>query len=102
MPEAVSATTGTQPHRITLNSDGSRHPVQNGLTAFTFVVGVVAFALGIIRTEHVVATILGVVAFIVGLVAQMISATREQRVLIVTGLIGAFVGAAMGIGHGGL
>jgi len=31
----------------------------------------------------------------------MISATREQRVLIVTGLIAGFVGLALGLGYGG-
>jgi hypothetical protein len=31
----------------------------------------------------------------------MMSATREQRVLIVAGLIAAFVGLGLGIAHGG-
>ena len=34
-------------------------------------------------------------------VAQMISATREERVLIVTGIIAGFVGLALGLAHGG-
>ena len=48
------------------------------------------------------ATILGAAAFAFGLYVQLISATREQRVLIVTGLVGAFVGLGLGIAHGGL
>ena len=36
-----------------------------------------------------------------GLAVQLNSATREQRIIIVTGIIGAFVGMALGIGHGG-
>jgi hypothetical protein len=31
----------------------------------------------------------------------MISATREERIIIVTGLIAAFVGGALGLAHGG-
>jgi len=38
---------------------------------------------------------------VVGLYAQMISATREQRILIMTGVVGAFVGMVLGIAHGG-
>jgi hypothetical protein len=41
------------------------------------------------------------VSLIVGLYAQLISATRAERVIIVTGLVAAFVGAALGLGHGG-
>ena len=36
-----------------------------------------------------------------GLYAQMVSATREQRILIVTGMIAGFVGLALGLAHGG-
>ena len=44
---------------------------------------------------------LGLLAFVVGLYAQMISNTREQRVLIMAGMIAAFVGACLSIAHGG-
>ena len=37
----------------------------------------------------------------VGLYAQMVSNTREQRVLIMAGVIAAFVGLGLGIAHGG-
>jgi hypothetical protein len=98
MPEATKA----QPRaRLTLNSDGQRHPLENALTAFTFVAGIVAFAAGLIVRAHLVATVLGLVAFVVGLYAQMVSNTREQRVFIVAGIIAAFVGLGLGIAHGG-
>jgi hypothetical protein len=98
MPEATQ--TGSRP-RLTLNTDGQRHPVQNVLTAFTFVAGIAAFAIGFIVRLHVAGTVLGIAAFVLGLYAQMISSTREQRVLIVTGIIAGFVGMGLSIAHGG-
>jgi ammonia channel protein AmtB len=91
-----------------LNSDGQPHPVENILTVFTLLVGLVSFVLGmIIRNAHtgaaviITATATGLVACLVGLYAQMISATREQRILIVTGIIAGFVGLALGLSKGG-
>jgi uncharacterized membrane protein len=91
-----------------LNSDGQPHPVQNILTIFTLVVGLVSFVLGmVIRNAHtgaaviILATATGLVSCLVGLYAQMISATREQRILIVTGIIAGFVGLALGLSKGG-
>ncbi len=91
-----------------LNSDGQRHPVQNVLTLFTLVIGLVSFVLGlVVRNAHtgtvvvITATATGLVACLVGLYLQMISATREQRVLIVTGIIAGFVGLAIGLSKGG-
>jgi hypothetical protein len=102
MPEAVQ-TQSRRPAapRLTLNSDGRPHPVVNGLTVFTLVVGIVSFALGLVVRAHFAATVLGIAGFVVGLGVQLNSATREQRVLIVTGIIAPFVGMALGIGHGG-
>jgi hypothetical protein len=87
--------------RIRLNSDGQRHPLENGLTAFTLAAGVVSFATGFTVSLHVVATSLGIAALAVGLYAQLISATRPERMVIVTGLVAAFVGLALGLAHGG-
>jgi len=91
-----------------LNSDGQPHRVLNILSIFTLVVGLVSFVLGmIIRNTHtggaaiVTATITGLVACLLGLYIQMISATREQRILIVTGMIAGFVGLALGLSKGG-
>ena len=94
-------------HNI-LNSDGQPHPVQNILTIVTLVVGLVSFVLGlVIRNAHtgaaviIIATATGLVSCLIGLYVQMISATREQRVLIVTGIIAGFVGLAIGLSKGG-
>jgi ammonia channel protein AmtB len=91
-----------------LNSDGQPHPVQNILTIVTLVVGLVSFVLGlVIRNAHtsaaviVIATTTGLVSCLIGLYVQMISSTREQRVLIVTGIIAGFVGLAIGLSKGG-
>jgi hypothetical protein len=87
--------------RLAMNSDGQRYPLQDGLAAFTLITGIVAFATGWVVSLHVIATVTGAVSLAVGLYAQMISATRPERILIVTGLVAAFVGAALGLGHGG-
>jgi len=72
------------------------------------VVGLVSFVLGlIIRNTHagsaviIIATATGLVSCLVGLYVQMVSHTREQRILIVTGIIAGFVGLAIGISKGG-
>src|SRR5215469_16348680 len=101
MPEAVNSRPKARLSRVTLNSDGQRHPMQNALTVFTFVIGVLAFAIGFIVRAHVAGTVIGIAAFIIGLYAQMISNTREQRVFIMAGIIAAFVGMGLSIAHGG-
>ena len=91
-----------------LNSDGQPHRTINILAVFTLVVGLISFVLGlVVRNAHtgaaaiVTATVTGLVACLVGLYTQMISATREQRILIVTGIIAGFVGLALGLAKGG-
>ena len=103
---AGSVQTGS--HQNILNSDGQRHPVQNALTIFTLVAGLIAFVLGLIvrnthagAAVHIIATATGLAALLVGLYVQMISATREQRILIVAGMIAGFVGVAIGLSRGG-
>ena len=106
MPD--SARTRPNPLRI-LNSDGRSHPVENAMTFLILVSGLVSFVIGmIVRNSptagsalHIVATATGLVALLLGLYAQMVSSTREQRVLIVTGIIAGFVGLALGLAHGG-
>jgi hypothetical protein len=78
------------------------------MTLFTLVVGLVSFVLGMIVRNahtgpgvHITATATGLLAMIIGLYAQMVSATREQRILIVTGMIAGFVGLAIGLSRGG-
>ena len=95
--------------RLTLNDDGQPHPRENSLSIFTLVAGLVACVLGFLAIQkgigtwaHVGATWLGLIALIVGLPAQLYSATRTERMLIVTGLVAAFVGVSLGLAHGGL
>jgi len=99
MPNAVRA----HPHlpHVTLNSDGQPHPLLNALTLVTLVFGVVAFALGFVVRAHLAASVIGLVALVIGLYAQLMSETREERILIVTGLVAAFVGVGLGFAHGG-
>ncbi|HEY1624988.1 MAG TPA: hypothetical protein VGG16_14425 [Streptosporangiaceae bacterium] len=87
--------------RLTLNSDGQRHPTENFLTAFTFAIGIAALFIGFVVRLHFAGTVLGIAGFLVGLYAQMVSNTREQRILIMTGIIGAFVGLGLSVAHGG-
>jgi uncharacterized membrane-anchored protein len=99
--------TGHRPN--ILNSDGRPHPVENALTVFTLLAGLVSFVLGMIVRNTpgagavvvMVATAAGLASVLIGLYAQMVSATREQRVLIVTGIIAGFVGMCLGLAHGG-
>jgi uncharacterized membrane protein len=105
----VAGTAGTGSRSRILNSDGQPHPVENALTIFTLLVGLVSFVLGLIvrnahtgAAVHITATATGLVAILVGLYTQLVSSTREQRVLIVTGMIAGFVGLALGLSHGGL
>ena len=105
----MAGTVRSGPRQNILNSDGRRHPVVNILTIFTLVVGLLSFVLGmivrnvpnVVAVVHVIATGTGLAAMLVGLYVQMISATREQRVLIVTGIIAGFVGLALGLSKGG-
>jgi hypothetical protein len=102
MPDGVSAPVDGRPARLTLNSDGQRHPFLNVTAVCALVAGVVAFVLGLTRHDfHLAATVLGIIGFAGGLVAQMFSATREQRIIIMTGVVAGFVGMALGIAHGG-
>jgi len=87
--------------RLTLNSDGRRHPTENFLTIFTFLVGIAAFAIGFVVRLHFAGLLLGIVAFVIGLYAQMVSNTREQRIFIMAGIIAAFVGLGLSAAHGG-
>lgn len=98
MPEVASARPRSH---LTLNSDGQRHPLENSLAVFTLITGLIVFAVGWVVSLHVLASLLGIVSMLVGLYAQMISATREERIIIVTGLVAAFVGTALGFAHGG-
>ena len=101
MSQAADTRSGSDVSHNPLNSDGRPHPLENGLTVFTLVAGLVSFATGWVVSLHFVASVTGIAALLIGLYAQLISVTRPERMLIVTGLVAAFVGAALGIAHGG-
>jgi hypothetical protein len=84
-----------------LNSDGQRHPVINSAAAYTDLAGVASMIMGLVNVAHIAGSSLGVSAFLIGLLAQMVSATRDQRMVIVCGIVAAFVGMGLGIAHGG-
>jgi ammonia channel protein AmtB len=89
-------------------TDGRPHPLLNLASACTLVIGLASFALGMVL-RYVVSThgiaisaaITGLAALLVGLFTQMMSATRAERILLVTGMIAGFVGLALGLAHGG-
>ena len=104
----MAGTARTGSRQNILNSDGQSHPVQNVLTIFTLVVGLISFVLGLIvrnahpgAAVHIIATGAGLLALLVGLYVQMVSSNRNQRVLIVAGIIAGFVGLAIGVSRGG-
>ncbi len=91
-----------------LNTDGQPHPVENATALVVLVLGLVSFVLGLLvrnahtgTAVHILATGTGLVACLVGLYAQMVSSTRNQRVIIVAGIIAGFVGLAIGLSRGG-
>jgi protein-S-isoprenylcysteine O-methyltransferase Ste14 len=69
----------------------------------------VAFVLGMMlrydagtgKGFAIAAAAIGLVTLLVGLFAQMMSATRQERILLVTGMVAGFVGLALGLAHGG-
>ena len=103
---ADNVRTGPRPH--ILNTDGQPHPLENALTIFVLVAGLVSFVLGlIVRNVHtgpaaiIIATATGLAAFLVGLYAQMVSSTPNLLVVIVAGIIAGFGGLAIGLSKGG-
>src|SRR4029077_16435448 len=100
MPQAEAKPSSRARH-LTLNTDGQRHPALNAAAAYTCVAGLVSGVDGVVVGAHVVATILGITGFGVGIIAQMLSATREERIFIVFGVVASFVGMGLGIAHGG-
>lgn len=95
--------------RLSLNSDGRSHPLLNAASIFTLIIGLASFALGLfIRADPgsghamaIVSAVTGLAALAVGLFTQMVSATREERMIIVVGIIAGFIGLALGLAHGG-
>ncbi|TMR18644.1 hypothetical protein ETD86_21270 [Nonomuraea turkmeniaca] len=87
--------------RLTLNTDGRPHPVENVLAIVTLACGLVAFVSTFWISAHAISAWFGTLGFGVGLYSQYLSETTPQRSLNIVGLVGSFVGAALGIAHGG-
>jgi hypothetical protein len=90
-----------EPFHLTLNTDGRHHTVENILTISTLLLGLVAFVSGFFVSAHAIASWAGALGFSGGLYSQYVSATTPERSLNIVGIIGAFVGVALGIYHGG-
>ncbi len=90
-----------QARRLTLKSEGRHHALINAGAAYTIVAGLVALVLGLMNTASTLGAALGVTGFIIGMIAQMMSATRVERMFIVVGVTASFVGMGLGIAHGG-
>jgi hypothetical protein len=105
----VAGTAQNDPRQNILNSDGEQHPVENFLTVLTLLTGLASFVMGLVVRNVpgvgsalvITATATGLVSVLVGLYVQMVSATRNQRILIVAGMIAGFVGLAIGLSRGG-
>ena len=87
--------------RLTLNTDGRSHPVENILAISTLVCGLASFAGTFFPGGHVVSSWFGALGFGIGLYSQYVSATTPQRSLNIIGLVASFVGVALGIARGG-
>lgn len=97
-------------HSDVIGAGGTAHPLEYGVGVFVLAIGIASFILGMfVLTEPsvappvpLVALITAVVSIAVGLFAQMLSNTRLQRILLVTGMTLAFVGGALGLAHGAI
>ena len=102
-------TSEQQPSPLSAPGMGTAGVVQTAAAAITLVLGLLSFVLGMIVRNmhgapsafHVIALVAGLLSFVIGMFFQMISATRNVRIIIVTGMIAGFVGAALGLAAGG-
>jgi len=109
-PDMASTEQADQQAQHMTAGQGGRGPlVLNALAAVTIILGLVSFVIGmIVRNEssasaamHVTATVTGAISIVLGLYIQMVSATRTERIVVVTGMIAGFVGVCLGLAHGG-
>jgi CHASE2 domain-containing sensor protein len=77
------------------------HPREASLAVITLVAGMIAFFAGVVHDSHFVAVCVGAGAFLFGLYSQLVSATTNERWINVVGIGLAFVGAGLGLSHGG-
>ncbi len=85
-----------------LNSDHRAHPVENRLVAVAAVLGLIALIAGFFPGLHLLASWAGLAGIVSGLWGQMISATTEERFVLVIATGAAAFGFFLGMWHGGL
>jgi hypothetical protein len=69
--------------------------------AYTLVAGLTSLVIGLLSVAATLGAILGLTGFVLGMFAQMMSVTRNERMVIVVGITASFVGMGLGIAHGG-
>ncbi|SDH72602.1 hypothetical protein SAMN05421505_12128 [Sinosporangium album] len=97
----VPRPTESESFKFTLNSDGRPHPRENVTAVVTLLCGITALVTGLIPVAHIIASWVGVIGFLGGFLSQYISETTPERSLNIMGIVGSFVGTALGIYHGG-
>jgi hypothetical protein len=89
------------PSRLTLNTDGKKHPLENSLAVLTAVLGLVSLGCALSTSLHVLGSWTGLAGVIVGLYDQLRSATTAERFVIVIFLGASAVGWGLNMAHGG-
>jgi hypothetical protein len=82
-------------------TDGRSHPLQDGLTALTVAVGLLAFVTCWFHNLHMLSTWAGIVGVLVGAYGMYVSVTTRERFLLILGLGASGVGLFLGMAHGG-
>lgn len=88
-------------HRLTLNTDGQRHPRENALALIALGAGLLSLLFAISSALHVPGSVLGAAGVLVAAYDQMISKTTAERWVIVVAGIASALGLALNIAHGG-
>jgi hypothetical protein len=110
MPHILGQAQGqarSTPFRLTLNTDGRPHTVENTLALTALALGLVGFVAGVLTNSgavplaHVVASWAGAAGFGTGLFSQYVSATTPERCVNIVAIVASFLGAALGIANGG-
>ncbi|MTE20016.1 hypothetical protein F0L17_12990 [Streptomyces sp. TRM43335] len=85
-----------------LNSDGRAHPLVNGLVAATAVLALIAVVTAFFPGLSLITSWAGLLGVVAGGWGQMISATTEERFVLVVGMGAAALGLFFGMWNGGL
>jgi uncharacterized membrane protein (DUF2068 family) len=92
---------GNRAHRLTFNTDGKRHPLENSLLAVTLVLGVIAVVTAAFSQLHVTSSAVGLAGILTGAWGQYISVTTAERYALIIGLGMSALGFYLGMAHGG-